>query len=274
MASDFGEHLDELGQRVGEGTLSGSVEYDQAYAHRQHAAIQYKHEHGGQAEYLSSTLDERRDALLQHLADKVLDPEGVKTGMIEDMNNLADSSAGKVPLEHGTLRASAHPTVEENGALVYDRPYQRRLTDEELDKEHELTPPTREGRRRRRRPSVQQNEFRRTHYHRGVFPGEYLLRRRVRRFARRRARRRVVRLRRVYRRGKFQPNRVLKPSGFTGYAYYTLTKGKTRAGAPGIRLTIGGVPQVAGQGQPQSSSYSARQPKQQKAPTPPTPPRG
>jgi len=244
MPSDFNERLDQLQAMIGEGLLSGKVEYDQAYAHRQHEDLQLKHEHGGQGQFLTEPLLTRQDELLQKIADKVLEEEGLKRGMTEAVEDLATSSADKVPLEHGTLRASSHPTVESNGELIYDRPFQRRLTDEELDKEHEVTPSVRE-RRRGTREQRSRNEFRRTHYHRGVFPGEYMLRRRLRRLARRKFRRRLIRFHRAFgRRGGFK--RVLKPSGFTGYIYGTFKSRQIRVGFPGTRFTLGGAPTTAG----------------------------
>lgn len=141
MASTFDERIGVLSAEIGEGIVTGKVEYDQAYAHRQHEELTWKHPHGGQAQYLSSALYENIYTYMEMIAQFTLEDGGPRIGMIGAVESLARESASRVPYSLGTLRNSVHPSVEENGVVVYDRPPQvPRLSDAELDYLHKLQP--------------------------------------------------------------------------------------------------------------------------------------
>lgn len=66
---------------------------------------------------------------------RVITPEGSE--IREVMKDVAEDLSGKVydlaPHEFGDLRASGHPSVIDEGAVVYDRaPHVHRLSEEEL----------------------------------------------------------------------------------------------------------------------------------------------
>jgi hypothetical protein len=137
--SSFYGRIEALLDSVGDGSLVGKVEFDQAYAHRQHEELGWIHPHGGQAQYLSTALFTGLYSFMERIADHTLQEGGPRLGMIVDMEALARESAVLAPVEVGTLRGSAHPSVEENGVVVYDRPpLVPRLSDEELDRIHDI----------------------------------------------------------------------------------------------------------------------------------------
>jgi hypothetical protein len=112
--------------------ISGQVEVDQVYAHYQHAHPEFHHPDGGQAFYLSDPLYLKHEEYLRALA------EGANTGHLRDamigvVEDLSQEVYDRAPWEFADLRASGHPTVSENGRVVYDRaPLCKRLDPEEL----------------------------------------------------------------------------------------------------------------------------------------------
>lgn len=53
--------------------------------------------------------------------------------MVDNVEDLAGQVATTAPVDLGNLRDSAHPTVTDQGGLVYDRPpAQHRLSEAEL----------------------------------------------------------------------------------------------------------------------------------------------
>lgn len=128
---DFFEGIDEISERVGHGHVKGQVEFDQVYAFAQHEStwlsgplaghVIHDHPGGGGAKYLEQPLLEDTAAFMQHVADRLLD-DGTVPAMVENVEKLADTSAARAPVEFGDLRESAHPTVTDDGATVYDRP--------------------------------------------------------------------------------------------------------------------------------------------------------
>jgi hypothetical protein len=143
MAGDFGERIDELMERVGHGDLVGSVVIDQRYAAVQHNSLDFEHPRGGQALYLQQPLMEHHEDYLRKIAGGILD-DGGKRAMEEVVEDLAEDGgvARLAPLEFGDLRDSGHPSVTEDGAVVYDRePRQHRLSDEELKAKYRLHHP-------------------------------------------------------------------------------------------------------------------------------------
>lgn len=124
------ETLAELPERI-----TGRVEVDQVYAHYQHEHPEFHHPDGGGAFYLKEPLLTKVDKYLERLAHNAITSHGVKLrdAMIENMEDLSLEVYERAPWEFGDLRASGHPTVEEDGEVVYDRkPMVPRLDAEEL----------------------------------------------------------------------------------------------------------------------------------------------
>jgi hypothetical protein len=138
MTGTFDERITALMEQVGTGDLTGTVEVNQRYSHWQHEGLDFKHPRGGQALFLSTPLMERFPLYLETIARTVLE-DGGKDAMSSSMENLSEAVAVLAPVEFANLRASGHPTVTDNGAVVYDRaPLQHRLTEEELRAERGL----------------------------------------------------------------------------------------------------------------------------------------
>lgn len=157
MAS-FSARIQEIRDRVGKGTVEGIVEVNQIYA----AAIERGYwvsgplaghtnhpRHGGETEFLKNSLDDFRDAYIQRLADHALEEHGLVGAMVDNVEHLSGQVAARAPVELGDLRASAHPTVEDDGAVVYDRaPAVRRLSADELKAKSKLAARARDTLRR------------------------------------------------------------------------------------------------------------------------------
>jgi hypothetical protein len=134
MAGDFSERLDELSKLVGEGTLEGSVIVDQLYAKYIHEDLTLNHPRGGQAKYLEEPLLAKSDEYMQRLADRALDEDGLRSAMKDNVEDLSNEVEKKAPIQYGPLHYSGHPTVTDDGELVYDRaPIYPRLTEAELE---------------------------------------------------------------------------------------------------------------------------------------------
>lgn len=132
MAGTFGERIDMLAERVGDGDLVGRVVVDQIYARFIHEDLTLNHPRGGQAKYLEQPLHAQHGRYLQGIARSVLD-QGPVPGMVEAMEDLADQVETFAPVLFENLRESGHPQVEDGERTVYDRaPKQRRLTEAEL----------------------------------------------------------------------------------------------------------------------------------------------
>lgn len=130
--SSFDDRIRELADKVGTGSLKGSLEVSQLYALAQHENLSYRHPRGGQAEFLRQPLLDRHGDYLQKIADALLDG-GAADAMADAMEDLSGQVERLAPIELGNLRQSGHPTVTDKGATVYDRaPIQHRLTEQEL----------------------------------------------------------------------------------------------------------------------------------------------
>lgn len=132
MAGTFSERIDNLREVVGRGQLLGRVEFDQVYAHYQEVNDGFSHPRGGQAHYLGGSVLTDQEMAYGAIAAELLDHGPVRPmeQAVEHLSALAESRA---PRELNNLMNSGHPTVTENGAVVYDRPpVQHRLTPAEL----------------------------------------------------------------------------------------------------------------------------------------------
>jgi hypothetical protein len=138
----FGEGLKELSSLVGHGDLEGSVVVDQVYAHYQHVRLDLRHPRGGGPLYLTKPLLKNMDVYFERIARETLN-EGPRKGMewcVEDLAGIG-GVATYAPREFGDLRKSGHPSIRDDGALVYDRaPEQHRLSEAELKAKARLRP--------------------------------------------------------------------------------------------------------------------------------------
>jgi phage gp36-like protein len=91
MAGTFHDRIKELAERVGHGTLTGSVEVDQVYAHYQHESLDLRHPRGGGAKYLEQPTIGGVDGHMQALAKTVLE-----TGPADGMRDVVEDISGKV----------------------------------------------------------------------------------------------------------------------------------------------------------------------------------
>ncbi len=134
----FDKRMDELAERVGAGTVRGSVVVDQAYAQYQHEGLDLKHPRGGQAKYLEQPFYAEHQGYLRDIAARVLE-DGPVQPMADSMEDLAGQVFDHAPIEFLDLRASGHPTVSRAGVTEYDRPpIQPRLTEQQLREKSRL----------------------------------------------------------------------------------------------------------------------------------------
>jgi hypothetical protein len=119
----FDERIAHLSREVGVGYLVAKCEVDQPYAQDQHETLTYRH-NDGRARYLGGPLFENSFGLLEDLADRVLTPTGsdVRDGMIDVAEWMAKAVLLNAPKDTGRLSESGHPTVDDNGVVIYDRP--------------------------------------------------------------------------------------------------------------------------------------------------------
>lgn len=139
VASTFFERIDHLSEQVGHGSIEAKVEVDQVYAHYQEVHPEFRHPQGGQAFYLRDGLYENMDRYMGTAAERLVTPEGseIKTAMKDVSEHLSREVFERAPREWGDLRASGHPTVTDNGEVIYDRPPNvGRLSEEELRAKH------------------------------------------------------------------------------------------------------------------------------------------
>lgn len=135
MAGTFRDRIRELKGIVGEGDLVGSVEVNQAYAQNQHESVWFKHQHGGQALFLHTPLMEGFDSWYQKIADRVLEPGGAKSEMVNAVGDLNDRMRELAPKEGGNyLGRSGKETVTDDGEEVHSKgPEVPRLSAAELE---------------------------------------------------------------------------------------------------------------------------------------------
>lgn len=118
----FDERMAHLSREVGTGTLTARCEVDQDYAQDQHETP-YRHRVGAynylRGPFLAAGLE-----LIESLAPHAVTPEG--SSLVDGMSDIAEKMSGYVlenaPKDTGKLSTSGHPTVIDNGVIVYDRP--------------------------------------------------------------------------------------------------------------------------------------------------------
>ena len=132
MTGSFQAKMNQLDAMVGHGEVEGKVIVDQVYAKYQHERLDLRHPGGGGPKYLGGPLLIQFREYYDRIADHVLDA-GPVAPMIANVEDLSLQVFENAPFEFGDLRASGHPVVKDNGAVVYDRaPNCHRLSREEL----------------------------------------------------------------------------------------------------------------------------------------------
>jgi hypothetical protein len=124
MADTFNRKIDELIREVGTGRITARCEVNQPYAQNQHQSVWFNHPHGGRSMYLGGPLLENALDLVASIARSVLTPSGpmIRLRMIEIAETLARYVLENAPKETGQLSLSGHPSVTDNGVVIYDRP--------------------------------------------------------------------------------------------------------------------------------------------------------
>ncbi len=128
----FGDRIRVLQAQTGDGQLAGKATVDQRYAEVQERDESLSHPRGGQARYLETATVARQDRRFRRIADSTL-RDGIRTGMIDAVGDIADDVAVLAPLDENDLRRSAATTVVDAGAVVHSRPAAvPRLSDAQL----------------------------------------------------------------------------------------------------------------------------------------------
>lgn len=134
MASSFFERIDHLSSEVGHGLLKGTVSVNQVYSAPQErgfwetgpnaGVVIRNHPGGGGIEFLRNSLYEPIDAHMGKLAEHAITEEGseIRKGMEDVVEDISRGVFERAPIEFGDLKASGHPTVTDEGEVVYDRP--------------------------------------------------------------------------------------------------------------------------------------------------------
>jgi hypothetical protein len=139
MTGTFIERIDDLIDQIGTGRLVGRVEFNQVYAHYQHEGTEFKHPRGGKSHYLRDPLYDDLDKHMAKLAERLITPDGsqIRHAMVDVVENLAAAAAIQAPREYGDLERSDHPSVLDEGEVIYDRPpHTPRLTEAQLRLKH------------------------------------------------------------------------------------------------------------------------------------------
>lgn len=127
----FADNMEEL-ERKTPHSITGRVVVDQIYAHYQHAHPEFHHPRGGQAFYLRDPLFLKYKGYMVQLGKRAMKGD-LRRAMVENVESLAHEVMLRAPWEYMDLRNSAHPIVEQDGEIVYDRPpLVGRLSDEAL----------------------------------------------------------------------------------------------------------------------------------------------
>lgn len=131
---NFDERIEQLSAEIGQGKLEMLVEVDQVYAAPQergfwetgpNAGVRIRnHPGGGQTHALRDSLYVPINEHMATLTRAVLTEDGSRLhhGAVEVADDIADEYAERAPVEVGDLRASASPSVIDDGVTTYHRP--------------------------------------------------------------------------------------------------------------------------------------------------------
>lgn len=120
MASTFGAGIDRLIDKVGTGKLVGRDHVNQFYAIYVHEILR-NHHPVGHAKFLERALHEGAAAYFSAIGERILEGGGVQA-MVATVQDFADAAQAGTPEQFGILRKSHHLTVEDNGAVAWERP--------------------------------------------------------------------------------------------------------------------------------------------------------
>lgn len=135
MAKRFVDGIEHLAMQVGDGNLTGRVVNDQRYSKYQELREDLHHPRGGQAHYLRDSLLTGAPDYMQRLARGAVTRDGsdLRGEMVHVVEDVAARMTQLAPILYNVLKRSAHPSVEDAGVTVYDRPpLARRLSEQEL----------------------------------------------------------------------------------------------------------------------------------------------
>lgn len=131
--TSFAEGTRKLQETVGDGDLVGKVEFPGPYAAAQHEGgwvtgplagvrIERWTTPGTGPHFLSEPLMEHATEYMQRLADRTLEPHGLREAMVKNVEDLADLSSRRAPRLTGALQASPGTVVVDGGVIVHERP--------------------------------------------------------------------------------------------------------------------------------------------------------
>lgn len=135
MADDFNSRMDALAEQVGVGVLSAQVVVDQVYAKYQELRDDLELHGGGRHHYTRDALFDNVDRLMEMYAEALITEDGsdLKSAAEKVAEAIAAGVYQGAPFEFGDLKASPHPTVTDDGEVIYDRaPAMHRLDEDEL----------------------------------------------------------------------------------------------------------------------------------------------
>jgi hypothetical protein len=119
----FDRRMAHLEREVGWGKITAKCVVNQPYAQNQHQTDHFRHTNG-RSHYLGGPLLEHAFELIEGLARAAITPLG--TDIHGEMVDIAETMSRYVwenaPKDTGRLSMSGHPSVSDNGRLIYDRP--------------------------------------------------------------------------------------------------------------------------------------------------------
>lgn len=150
--SSFFDRLDALESAVGDGVLRGEVEFNQVYAHYQHAGVSrftgrpLVYHRGGKDHFLHDQMIDHSDQHMRTLADRAITENGsdLHGAMIDVVREIREGAELDSPREFENLSRSGAERVYDNGELIHDRaPDVPRLTEGQLShqRRHRDNPP-------------------------------------------------------------------------------------------------------------------------------------
>jgi hypothetical protein len=124
MAGTFDRRIAHLSREVGVGNIVAHCEVNQPYAQNQHETESFDHHGVGRSHYLGGPLLENIFTTMQEIAGRVITENGsdLEKGMIDVSEKMARYVLTNAPKDTHRLSLSGHPSVTDNGSVVYDRP--------------------------------------------------------------------------------------------------------------------------------------------------------
>jgi hypothetical protein len=119
MAGTFDARMQQLGESVGEGDLTGRVSYDSYYAFWVHERLELRHP-VGQAKFLETAQIIMANVWFAGLAGNVLNGQ-FRRSAIRETERFSDQAEALTPVEFGDLHNNARAQVFDNGGQIYHR---------------------------------------------------------------------------------------------------------------------------------------------------------